>query len=456
MTSPITFSGLASGIDTQAMVDALVSIARAPIERLEDKKSDYNTQMSLLSSLSSKLSTLRSTIRTMDTQAELLSYSTQSSDTSKLAVTASTSANPGTYQVIVSSLCATERTYSDPFAAKDQTGLVGTGMLTIQVGSSGPVQVSIDDTVDTLEEVARKINDSGAEVSASVIYDGSQYRLLVTGKDTGAANAISFTEDATLALSLDDAANQAQAATDAEILMDGFTITSSSNRISGLIPGVTLDLKAPSAGQPVTITVNLDLDATEAKINKLVTDYNEVATFLHNQFAFSGEARTDTLMGDPAARAIKSRLQSVVTAAVSALQEPYNALTQIGVKSNRDGTLSLDSSALKSAMVDDLDAVCDLLTYTDDDDQTDNDGVAVRLERAIRLMLQDPDGLLDAREDGLGDRIAGIDDQIAALERNLDSYEESLRRQFLAMEQILSSLQSQSDFLARQTFGTSK
>jgi flagellar hook-associated protein 2 len=448
----ISFDGLASGMDTKAIIDAMMKVARLPIDRLEAKKGIYQNKQSHLGTLMTKLSALRTAAQDLDTESDFKIHAVSSTDETKISGTATSSATAGTYQIKVSSLVQAERTYSDPFAAKDQTGLVGTGTLSIQVGSGTAVDIDIDDTTDTLESVASKINSSAAEVSAAVMHDGSSYRLVVTGDQAGAQYGVTFTEGGTLALDLDDAANQKQAAADATIVMDGITITSDSNQVSDAIPGVTLTLSDTTGEDTETLVVSLDQTAIESNVQAMVSAYNDVIEFVNEQFAFTGEVRLDTLMGDAPTRTAKSAIQSIAVGQVSALSGTYTALSRVGVTSNSDGTLSLSSSDFQAAMADDQEAVMEVFTYSDGDSDTDNDGVAVRLARSIKEMLQDPDGLLEAHKDGFSDRIEKIDDDILRLEVSLDTYEQGLLRKFAAMEEMLGALQSQSNFLATQAF----
>ncbi|MCA9672422.1 MAG: flagellar filament capping protein FliD [Myxococcales bacterium] len=444
----ITFGGLASGLDTGAIIDALVEASRQPINRLQTKKSDYNHKISALSDVMNKLSTLQKSAEALDKASELASFSAKSSNEDVLKATASSSATAGSYDLTVNTLASAERTYSDTFASKDTTAAgFGAGTLSITVGSAAAVDITIDDSTQTLEDVAAAINSSSAAVSANVIYDGSNYRLVVQGDETGAANAITFSESGTLALNLDEVANERQAATDASVTFDGITVTSATNSLSGAIPGLTLEVYETTA-TPVTVTIDSDFDAVSDKVQSFVDDYNAVIEAINKQFSFSGEARTDTLMGDASLRSAKRQLQQIVSTQVSGTGSTYDALSRVGVTTERDGTLSFSSSKLKEALAADFQGVSDLFALTDGDDQTANDGVAVTMARQIESMLRAPDGTLQVRKDGLGDSVSDIDDRISMLERRADSYEEGLVRQFTALEQLMSGIQNQGNFLA--------
>ena len=447
----ISFGGLASGLDTEAIIDAMVQAAREPIRLLEGKQNDYNRILSLTNTLGSQLGNLRTVAKSMDTSSEFLSMKATSSDDTAVTATASSTAAAGTYELVVTALAETERTYSDALAAKDATGLVGTGTLTIQVGSDAAVPISIDQSTDTLEAVASMINsESALRASASVVFDGTNYRLVVIGEDTGAANGITFTEGGTLALNLDVPANQRQAAQDATIQMDGLTFSSASNQLTETIAGLTIDLKKVTDPDPVTIRVDVDADAVKGKVQAFVDKYNEVARFFQQQFTFSGEARSDTLLGDSTARTIQGRLRGILGAEVSGAGSTYTILSSIGVAVEKDGTLSLDATKLTDALADNRAEVAALFSFDDGDSALDTDGIAVRLVNMLDGMLQAPDGLLETRKEGLGDSISSVKHRIEEVERRVDSYEQRLRRQYTALEQAMSEFQSIGSFLAQQ------
>jgi len=454
VTNSITFSGLASGMDTQAIIDAMMNIARAPVARLQNKRKTYTTQLSTLSDLSSRLSSLRTTARGMQSASTLKSYSAQSADTEKLTAVAGSGAAPGTYDIEIQSIARATRSYSFGVTAKDQTGLVGSGDLTLTVGTTTLPPIAVNEATDTLETVAQKINDANAGVSASIIYTGSVYKLVVNGTQTGATSAVSFADSGTLTtkLGLSDAGAVVQAASDASIKVDGNTITSSSNQMGQAIGGVNLTLLQTTAlGSTVTLTVGLDAAAEEQKISALLGTYNSVMNLLKDQLSYNGTPQDGQLIGDASLRGIKGQLQSIVTGEVEAAGS-YSALAMIGVITNKDdGTLSLNSSAFQDAQAKDPEGVTRLLTYNDYNATTDNDGVMIRLVRVIDSFLATQSGTLTARKDGIQRSIATIDTRVASMERNLGTYEQGLRKQYAALESLMSNLQSQGNYIATQT-----
>lgn len=446
--STINFGGLASGIDTEGIIDALMQVARQPINLAESKKSSLNSKLSAYGTLSSQLSQLRTAAMALDSESDFRALSANSADESKLTAVASSGAVPGSYALRVNTLASIERTYSDTFATKDTTGLFGSGLLSIQVGSDPAVDVTIDAS-DTLETVAQKINDSGVAASASIVYDGADYRLVVMGDQTGAAHGITFTEGGTLTLGVSNLANEAQAATDASVTLDGIDFSSATNQLTEMIPGLTIDLHATTGADTVALSVAVDADAMAAKVQTFVDKYNQMANYLRGQFSYSGSARTDTLMGDSTARGIRSRLQGIIASEVPGLSGAYTTLGSVGVSSDKDGSLTFDSSKFKTALASDPSGVLELFAHDDGDDNLDEDGIAVRMTNALDAILQDPDGVLETRRDGLQDSIRAADNRIDELTRRLDGYEAMLRKQFTAMEQAMAEFQNTSAYLSQ-------
>ena len=123
-----------------------------------------------------------------------------------LKASATGGASLGTYEIEVGALAKAGRNYTNGFTSKSQTGLFGTGTLSITVGEDDPVGITVDGT-DTLETLVTKINASDARVTAGILFDGSKYRLQISGNETGAANALVF-DDGTTTLGLADEGNQ--------------------------------------------------------------------------------------------------------------------------------------------------------------------------------------------------------------------------------------------------------
>jgi len=437
----VFFSGLSSGLDTASIIAQLVQLERIPIRNLEQKKSDYADQRSIIGDIVAKMKTFQEKARELDTLGEVQSFSAKSDDDGVFEASASGDADPGNYAITVNQLATHERTWSAGFSSKTETGLVGVGDLKITVGSDDPVTISIDEATDSLEDVAAKINSSEANVRASILYDGNQYFLIVSGKESGVENAITF-EDPT-GLDLDVAENEKQAAQDSEIVMDGQTIRRSSNVLTDVLEGVTIRLKSTSAAA-VGLSIDVDSEAMQEKVKAFVDAYNEVARLIQKQFAWTGEAKgQNTLAGDSTLRGQLSRLQQIVTSEVDGLTGRYTALSEVGISTNRDGTLKFDSDEFDAAVREDHRGVALLFTREDD-----SIGVAAKIDDEVDSATDFENGRLTLRQKGLDGRISTAEEDIARLETQLERVEERLRSQFAALEQLMATIQAQGSYLA--------
>jgi flagellar hook-associated protein 2 len=433
-----TFSGLATGIDTSSLIQQLVQLERRPIDVLADKQTDLNKMSGRLGTIRTQLDNLKSAAQTVDSRSEVLFSKASSSDDGALGVKATGGAALGTFTVEVTELAAAERTYSNPMGAKNQIGLFGTGNLRIGIGS-----VNKDITVeanDTLETLASKINSSGAAVRAAVVYSGTEYRLQVSGNETGEANAITFTETGTT-LGLDDLDNEVIPAADSEFIIDGFlTVRRGSNSVSDALTGVTFELKEKDTG-PVTVTVSRDSEALKGAITKFVDSYNAVTRSINAEFAFTGQARVgDSLSGDSALRGLQTRLRNVASTTIEDFASPLNRLSGIGITTGRDGTLTLDATKLQSALESDPEGVSKLLVG---DESSDITGMMEHFTNLVTEYTTSSTGILASRIKSYNDRVRDIDKQMANMELRLDKFEENLRLKFANLEEIVSGLQSQ-------------
>ena len=349
MTTPLTsFSGLATGLDTDAIVSSLVAVESLPIRRLEQQQADNSSIRFRLDTIRGRLDTLKTNLEGLDTRAEVLATGTTSSDESVLTVSATGGASLGTYDVTVANLATAERTYSNTFADIDGTGLFGTGTLTIQVGSGDAVDVTVDGTT-SLNNLATAINDADAGVSAAVIFDGTNYRLQVAGEATGLENAITFTESAGLSLGLDDPVNEVVAADDARFTIDTLSMTRPTNQVVSAIPGVTLDLQDTGSS---TVRVDRDPEALLTKVRDFVDAYNSVTNGINAEFVFTGAARTgDSLNGDSTLRGLQSQLGFDAVQPLSGIPAgDFSTLAQLGISTSQTGALELDESIFTSAL----------------------------------------------------------------------------------------------------------
>lgn len=181
----LSIGGLATGIDTTSLISQLMYLERAPERILSAKKKTIQSQVDVFNQIASALFSLKGLAAGMNTAATFRGMKVSVGDSKVATATASSSALPGTHSVTVNSLARSQRQVSDQGYASASDLNFNTGSIVITGGAS-PVTVAIAEGKNSLGGIASAINASGANLTASVIHDGSANpnRLVITGKDT--------------------------------------------------------------------------------------------------------------------------------------------------------------------------------------------------------------------------------------------------------------------------------
>ncbi len=385
----ISVSGIGSGLDIASLVDQLVTAERTPVEnRLNTKEATVQAKLSAYGMLKSALSSFQTTVSGLSDVNAFLGLKATSSDSSVVGVSTTSSAISGNYSVEVSTLAAAHSIASKAFT--DTSSSVGTGSLTFQFGTydSGgntftanadkSIQVvDIASGDNSLVGIRDAVNNADIGVSASIVNDGSGYRLVFQSDDSGAANSIKVTvSDSTDANNLDDAGlsqlaydptaalgtgknmSQTVAAVDASFSVNGLSVTSSSNQVTSVIEGVTLNLKDVTSGTPVSISVARDTSGITSKVQSFVTSYNDMMKTLSSLTSYDASTgQAGILLGDSIARTVTSQVRSLLSSSVSGLTGNYTSLVNLGITTQADGTLSLNETTLSSALSSDYSVV---------------------------------------------------------------------------------------------------
>jgi flagellar hook-associated protein 2 len=355
----LSFSGLASGIDTASIITALTKFGQQQVTQLNTQAATIAGKQSAFATLQSDLTALQSSAGALSNAANgaFSAYSATASDATVLSAVAGTAAVPGNYTLTVGSLAQAEQVASQGFA--DPNATIQQGTFTVQVGSNAATTVTINGNNNTLQGLSNAINAAGGAVSASVISDGSgtPYRLLLTSSQTGAANAISVTDNLTAGTgaALNATSAVIQAATDAQVTVgtgsNALTVTSPTNQLNSLIPGVSVNLLAAKPSTPVTLTVASDTAAAVTAVQNFVTAYNAVNDFITQQTAYTaGGANTGVLLGNGDVLAIKNALANALSTTVGGVNANANQLSAAGLQFTSSGDLSFNSSTLTAAL----------------------------------------------------------------------------------------------------------
>lgn len=475
-----TFGGLASGLDTNTIIQQLVALERLPIQQLQAKKAKEQSRLDLVGTLSGLVKELQSSAAQLSSAEGFMSFSASLSHAGIANVSASGEAQSGGHTLLVQQMAQADRWAFDG-VADPTTNLAGVDGESISFTVNGTAHnVSLTAASSNLYNIANAINDAaGDEVTASVVNAGTSsapdWQLVLASDETGEEFAVSGLASSVGGLSIDGtvgSANHVAQAANSIAVVDGITIERSGNTLDDVLEGVTIDLLSADAAQQVTIQIGADTDAITGRIQDLVDAYNAVVGFINEQNTYTedngagGELFGDNLLAQ-VKRSIDDALFSVDIATVQADTEGVSTLGLIGIDRERDGTLSIDSDKLTSKLNTNLEALVDLFADLDGfdnegavanspgyyiDSGTTDSGLAASLDRAIDTMFGILDnvggvtigGIFDTRTDAINARIEGFDDRIEAREIYLIQFEERLVRRFTALEELMAGLNAQS------------
>jgi flagellar hook-associated protein 2 len=448
----ISAPGIGSGLDIAGIVDQLVAAERAPVgNRLDANAARTNAELSAIGKLKSALASFRDALSKLTDIDEFQQRTVAFDVEGVLSAAATSAAAPGFYDIEVAALATHHKLASQAFV--DTATAIGTGTLTITAGGETSV-IDIVDGANTLADIRTAINDADDNpgVIATIVTAEDGAHLVLTSRDTGSSEEITIAAsggDGGLAVfDFDpapgaDAMSQIQAAADAQLNVDGFAITSASNSVAGAIEGVTLDLHTAAPGSPVRLTVGLDNQAAEVAVEQFIEAYNGLIGTISELTAFDPETQVaGPLLGDATTRGIKSALRRELSAIVSGTGAVFTTLSEIGVTTQPNGTIELDTDQLTAAIASDFDAVGRLFASA-------NTGIAVRMDAILKSIL-DTDGQIETREDALKERLDRIDDQREVLDRRMEAVRQRLQKQFDAMDRLVGQLNNTSAFLNQQ------
>lgn len=474
----ITSLGIGSGIDINTIVTQLVAVESRPIAQLQSQVSRLNTQVSAFGKLQSLLAGVQDAANALNASSLWTRSTATSSNDAAVSPLGGSNATPGNYAVAVNRLAAPQTVVSGTTFASP-TDLVGGGVLTLAVGrwtppvppaqvpsgfvpeaSRTPATIVIDAT-DTLQTLRDKINAQGAGVSASIVTDASGSRLALRSTASGADNGfrVSVGDDdlndtdlnglSRLAFDPDIGANgmsYAQGASNASAVINGIAVDSAGNELVGVVEGLTLRLRQTTTGT-VDIGVSADRAAVREAVQKFADAYNALAREITEQTKYDPTSKVGgPLQGDSAVGGLLARLRGVVNNP-SAAAPGLERLSDVGLQLQRDGTLSINSARLETALAD-LPALRRALANTDSVTPA-NQGFMRRFA-ALASDALGVDGVLTTRSNGLRQLITKNQEQQARYEDRVERYRERLVAQFSAMDANLSRLNALQSYVSQQ------
>jgi len=337
-----TTASQGAGIDVSSIVDQIIFAEQAPERIWQQQQIALATQTSSLNSLSSGVNALKAKVQALsDLSGAFAAQVATSSQPDLVTVNAQSNASAGVHTLIINHLATVSSYYTDPVASSSTTLAHGTFTL---AGGQGTSLITIDASNDTLDKLSAYINANNYGVQASVIDDAGGARLALLSKTSGLPGDLSVTLNGT-GLVFQKSAD----GINASFSLDGVPLSSTTNTVSSPLPGVTLNLLAANPAKPVTISVGPDTTGITQAINDFVSAYNSAIGSVNSQFKASANSGAGPLANNSALRSLQSSLLSDVTFSVTGNNGVVN-LASIGIDLQNDGTLSVDSSKLSSAL----------------------------------------------------------------------------------------------------------
>jgi flagellar hook-associated protein 2 len=440
-----------SVINVSSLVSQLVAATQAPQTALINSKTQAVTaEISSVGTLKSTLSTFQSSLSTLATPSSFNAQTASSSNSAFFTATATSGAPIGSYSIGVTQLASAEQLLSGPLGT-DGTAATGTGTLQLSLGTTN-FAVTVDSTDNSLDGIAAAINSAAGNpgITATVLNGSDGAHLVLSSTLTGLANTIAVTEtDGGTGLSgftygTGNTANYAEESQplDAEFTVAGVPATSPSNTVANALSGVTLTLTGVTpAKTPATLTVSTDTATIEQNIGAFVTAYNTMAQGMATLGGYDSATSTaGAMMGDPLFTGIQSQIQNQLYSIVNTGSSTYNSLASIGITTNSDGSLSLNSAALSNALSTNFGAVSQLFSGAS--------GVASGLNTVITQALSST-GSIASRSQTLVDQENALTEQTSQLNNQMAQLSASLTQQYSALNTLLSSLQTTSAYLTQ-------
>lgn len=441
-------SGLGSGLDTGAIVKALVDADKAAKQSQISRQTKINTAAlsgvgqlkSVLAAYQAALDKLKST-----TTPAFLGFAATSSNEASVKATATNSAVNGSYEIAVQSLATSSKVATASMSAA-QAGAIPSGSLEITQGTN-VYTVDISAT-STLQEVRDAINSKlqASGISANIINDAGGSRLVFGSTLTGEGSDISVSGsaglefldiDGTQLMSDTGGAGAISAlAADAKFTVDGLALTSSKNSVTDAISGLSFDLVA--AGGKSTVTVATNTAGLKTSLQSFVDAYNNlvktIGALTSPTTDADGNPVSAALTGDSTPRSILAAVRSEL--ATSTSSGALTVLSQLGIGTQKDGTLAFDSAKFTIALEDKkLGGDIQSLFLGDD-------GLLARMSGAIKPYTDTVDGILTTKTTNLNLQKTRLSNDQEALDRRIETLTAVLTKKYNAMDLLVGQLKA--------------
>ena len=444
-TSGITFSGF-NDIDFNVVLNAIMDQESQPLTALQSRQNELKKIDTNYTTLASKLSALQSKAASLSNPTTLTRFAATSANTGAITASAGSGAVAGRYEVVVNELARAQVTVTDSTVADIDTTAVATGG-TLTIGA----QVVTITGATTLQDLAAQINaDANGPATASIVQTApGAYRLALTSKESGAANAftiqnglsggaLTFVDTDQDGLSGDSGADNAVSASDASVLINNIPVTSTTNTLTAGIPGVTLTLLQKDPSKPVVVDVTRNDTDLADRVEAFVGAYNDLVKFASDQQAAASTGTTGTLGRDTLLRTMRTQMRDTLAGQHGA--GAFQHLAEIGVGFNQTGQLTFDRSKFTGAVAANPSAIQSLFT----DSST---GVFKAVDKLVDSYIASG-GFLPSARTRVSDQLSRLANRIDDMTATLAVRRRTLQAQFIAADRAMTTLKGQQSALS--------
>jgi len=435
----ISLDGLASGLDTTALISSIMQSEALPQTLLKNKSYDIQSMVSALQGLNGKVAAL-ATQATATAKPGALDLYTATTNSDKVVATSAAAAKAGSLDFQVTKLAQTQVTVTPKVNA-----VTGWPYTTMTINSGG-TPYTIQPLTSNLDDVVAAVNAAGAGVTATKVdVGGGDFRLQFTATKSGSAGAFTITDPGT-------AFTDVKAAQDAEItLWPGSTaaqaVKSSTNTFADLLPGVTITAKDVTA-TPATLTVSRDDAGITKMASDLVDGVNGIFSLVASRTAVSTTTTTTgtkttagIFAGDSTVRSVN---QNILSAASLPVGTPPQSPSEIGISITKTGTMEFDATKFGAALAADPAGTAAKVQE-----------IAGRIASAATTASDKYDGTLTKTITGQQSEVSDLANRISDWDTRLASRQATLKSTYSALEVAMSNMKAQQSWLTSQLAGLS-
>ena len=450
-SSSISSPGIGSGLDVSSIVSKMMELERRPLSLLETKASSIDAKISSYGQIKSAMSGLYDAAKGLTDLDTWRGKQFTTGNKDVVTGSATSAATAASFSLAVTSLAKSQSMASGSIASGATMG--ADGQITLQkgrwddagtgftAGTSPSIQISISAT-DTLADVAAKITNSGSGITAVVLKSASGDRLLVRGTETGQDNGFSLSVQGGGLLG-GAGMTTTESAKDAEFTVNGIPVTSASNTVADVVPGVTLNLLKTTGETPVEISVGSDKESIKKKVEAFQQAFNKISSMLTDLAKYDATTKTaGTLQGDSTVRSLQTALRGLV----SQMADNGMRLPDLGLDVKYDtatgrSTMALDAKKLDAAL-NDMPRLEEALTAS-------GTGLITRI-RDFAFAANGVEGDITTRTNGLNTTKKRNESAMDDMETRLTQRQVNLLKQYQALDAKMATMSSLGSFITSQ------